>query len=33
MTDRLDSQAIYIATGQDPAQNVESSQCMTLMEP
>ncbi|KXS19334.1 hypothetical protein M427DRAFT_474388 [Gonapodya prolifera JEL478] len=24
--------AIYIATGQDPAQNVESSQCMTLME-
>lgn len=25
--------AIYIATGQDPAQNVESSNCMTLMEP
>ena len=24
--------AIYLATGQDPAQNVESSQCMTLME-
>lgn len=24
--------AIYIATGQDPAQNVESSQCITLME-
>ncbi|XP_004346714.1 hydroxymethylglutaryl-coenzyme A reductase [Capsaspora owczarzaki ATCC 30864] len=24
--------AIYIATGQDPAQNVESSNCMTLME-
>lgn len=24
--------AIFIATGQDPAQNVESSQCMTLME-
>ncbi|KAJ3340739.1 3-hydroxy-3-methylglutaryl-coenzyme A (HMG-CoA) reductase isozyme [Gonapodya sp. JEL0774] len=24
--------AVYIATGQDPAQNVESSQCMTLME-
>ncbi|RKP08644.1 hydroxymethylglutaryl-coenzyme A reductase-domain-containing protein [Thamnocephalis sphaerospora] len=23
--------AIYLATGQDPAQNVESSQCMTLM--
>ncbi|XP_076658313.1 HMG coenzyme A reductase isoform X2 [Halictus rubicundus] len=25
--------AIYIATGQDPAQNVASSNCMTLMEP
>ncbi|KLT41583.1 hypothetical protein CC85DRAFT_328952 [Cutaneotrichosporon oleaginosum] len=25
--------AIYLATGQDPAQNVESSMCMTLMEP
>lgn len=25
--------AIYIATGQDPAQNVSSSNCMTLMEP
>lgn len=25
--------AIYLATGQDPAQNVESSQCMTLLEP
>lgn len=25
--------AIYLATGQDPAQNVESSQCITLMEP
>lgn len=25
--------AIFIATGQDPAQNVESSMCMTLMEP
>lgn len=24
--------AIYIATGQDPAQNVESSQCITMME-
>ncbi|KAF9564493.1 hypothetical protein CPC08DRAFT_748352 [Agrocybe pediades] len=24
--------AIFIATGQDPAQNVESSMCMTLME-
>lgn len=24
--------AIYIATGQDPAQNVESANCMTLME-
>jgi len=24
--------AIYIATGQDPAQNVESSNCITLME-
>ncbi|KAJ3249161.1 3-hydroxy-3-methylglutaryl-coenzyme A (HMG-CoA) reductase isozyme [Chytriomyces hyalinus] len=24
--------AMYIATGQDPAQNVESSNCMTLME-
>jgi len=24
--------AIFIATGQDPAQNVESSQCMTIME-
>ncbi|TXT13281.1 hypothetical protein VHUM_00648 [Vanrija humicola] len=25
--------AIYLACGQDPAQNVESSMCMTLMEP
>lgn len=25
--------AIFIATGQDPAQNVASSNCMTLMEP
>ncbi|XP_047343409.1 3-hydroxy-3-methylglutaryl-coenzyme A reductase isoform X2 [Vespa velutina] len=25
--------AIFIATGQDPAQNVTSSNCMTLMEP
>ncbi|KAI8381068.1 3-hydroxy-3-methylglutaryl coenzyme A reductase [Radiomyces spectabilis] len=25
--------AIYIATGQDPAQNVESSNCITLMKP
>ncbi|OSX63533.1 hypothetical protein POSPLADRAFT_1169005 [Postia placenta MAD-698-R-SB12] len=25
--------AMFLATGQDPAQNVESSQCMTLMEP
>jgi len=24
--------AIYLATGQDPAQNVESSNCMTIME-
>lgn len=24
--------AIYLATGQDPAQNVESSQCITLMD-
>ena len=24
--------AMYLATGQDPAQNVESSNCMTLME-
>ncbi|XP_058777653.1 3-hydroxy-3-methylglutaryl-coenzyme A reductase 1-like [Vicia villosa] len=24
--------AIYLATGQDPAQNVESSHCMTMME-
>ena len=24
--------AIFIATGQDPAQNVESSSCLTLME-
>ena len=24
--------AIYLACGQDPAQNVESSNCMTLME-
>lgn len=24
--------AVFIATGQDPAQNVESSQCITLME-
>lgn len=23
---------VYIATGQDPAQNVESSQCITMME-
>lgn len=28
-----DFQAVYLATGQDPAQNVESSNCMTLMEP
>jgi hydroxymethylglutaryl-CoA reductase (NADPH) len=28
-----DIQAVYLATGQDPAQNVESSMCMTLMEP
>lgn len=28
-----DIQAVYLATGQDPAQNVESSNCMTLMEP
>lgn len=26
------SQSIFLATGQDPAQNVESSMCMTLME-
>jgi hydroxymethylglutaryl-CoA reductase (NADPH) len=25
--------AIFLATGQDPAQNVESSNCITLMEP
>jgi hydroxymethylglutaryl-CoA reductase (NADPH) len=25
--------AIFLATGQDPAQNVESSMCMTLVEP
>lgn len=25
--------AVYIATGQDPAQNVGSSNCITLMEP
>jgi len=25
--------AIFLATGQDPAQNVESSNCLTLMEP
>jgi len=25
--------AIYIATGQDPAQNVESSNCITILEP
>jgi len=25
--------ALYLATGQDPAQNVESSNCMTLIEP
>ncbi|KIY45066.1 hypothetical protein FISHEDRAFT_50051 [Fistulina hepatica ATCC 64428] len=25
--------AVFLATGQDPAQNVESSNCMTLMEP
>jgi hydroxymethylglutaryl-CoA reductase (NADPH) len=24
--------AVYIATGQDPAQNVESSNCITIME-
>lgn len=24
--------AIYIATGQDPAQNIESSHCLTMME-
>lgn len=24
--------AIYIATGQDPAQNIESSHCITMME-
>lgn len=24
--------AVYIATGQDPAQNIESSQCITMME-
>lgn len=24
--------AIFLATGQDPAQNVESSQCITMME-
>lgn len=25
--------AVYLATGQDPAQNVESSNCITIMEP
>lgn len=25
--------AIFIATGQDPAQNVESSHCLTMLEP
>ena len=25
--------AVFLATGQDPAQNVESSNCITLMEP
>eukprot|EP00250_Pteridium_aquilinum_P013117 c21142_g1_i1 orf=506-2233(-) len=25
--------AVFLATGQDPAQNVESSQCITMMEP
>jgi hypothetical protein len=25
--------AIFIATGQDPAQNVESSHCITMLEP
>jgi hydroxymethylglutaryl-CoA reductase (NADPH) len=25
--------AIFLATGQDPAQNVDSSNCITLMEP
>eukprot|EP00325_Prymnesiales_sp_UTEX-LB-985_P008087 CAMPEP_0174708052 /NCGR_PEP_ID=MMETSP1094-20130205/10400_1 /TAXON_ID=156173 /ORGANISM="Chrysochromulina brevifilum, Strain UTEX LB 985" /LENGTH=451 /DNA_ID=CAMNT_0015906545 /DNA_START=18 /DNA_END=1373 /DNA_ORIENTATION=- len=25
--------AVYLATGQDPAQNVESSNCITLLEP
>ncbi|KAL9268999.1 3-hydroxy-3-methylglutaryl-coenzyme A reductase-like protein [Drosera capensis] len=25
--------AIFIATGQDPAQNIESSHCITMMEP
>jgi len=25
--------AVFLATGQDPAQNVESSNCMTFMEP
>lgn len=24
--------AIYIATGQDPAQNIESSNCLTMIE-
>lgn len=24
--------AVYIATGQDPAQNIESSHCITMME-
>ena len=24
--------AVFLATGQDPAQNVESSNCMTIME-
>lgn len=25
--------AIFLATGQDPAQNVDSANCITLMEP
>lgn len=25
--------AVFIATGQDPAQNIESSHCITMMEP
>ena len=28
----FNAHAIFIATGQDPAQNVESSQCITMME-